>query len=393
MTTSDPSRAVVFFGSVDWRHTWQRPQQLATRLARQGPVLYVNPLGLRSPRLADWRRLGARLGGRAAAVGPGVDLTVRSPLASVPPPYHPLATRLNAWLLRRTLRRWMVARGLRTWVFWIGAPSPAVGPAIAAWPDGLRVYDCFDDFAAFHGGCPAVAATERALAASADLVLAASATLHARMRALNPRTVLLPNAADYGHFAGWAALPPPPELAAIPRPILGYVGEIAWWFDLELVRELARARPDWSIVLVGPVHHPDRARLEGLPNLHLLGRREYRDLPAYVGRFDVCLLPFSLNALTAATCPVKLYEYLASGRPVVSTPLPEVLGHDAVVTVADRSGFGKAVEETLRSAEAPGARADRQAVARHNTWDHRIAEVGRLLEAPAVAGARHRRCA
>ena len=259
------------------------------------------------------------------------------------------------------------------------------------------MYDCLDDFAAFHPDGARIAETEARLATRADVVFASAEVLEERMRRLNARTVRLPNGADGDHFAPGraAALPVPSDVAHIPRPVLGYVGEMARWFDAELVQALARHDPSWQIVLIGPVHGDGIAPLRELPNVHYLGPRPYRDLPAYLHRFDVCLLPFRVDRLTAAVDPVKLYEYLAAGKPVVSTPLPEASRRGDVVTVADRAAFPAAVATALRQAADPAGVARRVAVARENSWDRRVADaLGALgVEPPAgavrdVAGAR-----
>ncbi len=375
----------VYFSGTDWGSTWQRPQQMASRLAHRGRVLYVDPLGLRAPRLGDWRRLGERL---AAAWTRGPrrpleQLTVHHPVAYWPFPDGGLARRINARLLRRAVLRWMEDEGVTAPVLWVGTPSPSVLEAVQGLRSARIAYDCLDDVAAFHGGRASIVAAERACATEAGVVWCTSKLLLDRMRTLNPRSVLLPNAADVDHFR--AALSPdlvaPPELRGLGPPVFGYVGEIAEWFDTDAVAGLARACPRAAIALVGPVRDRSAARvLTGFPNVRLLGPRSYAELPRYLKQFSVCLLPFRRTPLTAAVNPVKLYEYLAAGKPVVSTPLPEVLAHADVVTVAEPEGFPAAVAAALAAGEE--GRARRLARAEANTWGHRIAEVLRVLASP-----------
>jgi glycosyltransferase involved in cell wall biosynthesis len=237
---------------------------------------------------------------------------------------------------------------------------------------------------AFHPANSDVESAESALARRADVVLATSRELEKRMRRWNPRTVLVPNAADYDHFARPVAPgDAPPELRALPRPIVGYVGEVAGWFDTSLVRALARRQPTWSIVLVGPATGEARHALAA-PNVHFLGRRPYSELPRYLAGFDCCLIPFSASPLTAAVNPIKLYEYLAAGKPVVSTPLPSVLPFEGDVLVAAGPRFLEAVEEAVAGARDRAAAESRRRRARAHTWDERVArilEVMREVEA------------
>jgi glycosyltransferase involved in cell wall biosynthesis len=376
----------VYFGGVDWGYTWQRPQQLATRLARAGRLLYVNPLGLRPPRWRDAARLLARVRAglaRPADPVPPAGVTVRSLWGYLPWPDSPAVSHLNAARLGRMIHRWRPTPAGEDLVLWAGMPSPAILPLAETMPGARLVYDCLDDFAAFHPDAARIEAAEARLAARAGVVFATAETLERRMRRLNARTLRLPNGADADHFApvSAAALPVPPDVARIPGPVLGYVGEMARWFDVELVRALARHDPGWQIVLIGPVHGNPIAPLRALPNVHYLGPKPYRELPAYVHRFDVGLLPFRIDRLTAAVDPVKLYEYLAAGKPVVSTHLPEASRHGDVVTIADGAAFPAAVAAALRgTADAAGV-ARRVAVARENSWDRRAADALRALGA------------
>ena len=374
---------VVYFSGVNWGYTWQRPQQLATRLSRHGRLLYVDPLGLRPLRLTDLPRIAGRAAERLGLPRerrPASGLSLCSaPLAYLPFPASAVATRVNGWLLRRAVSHWMRSSGVARPVIWVGTPSAAVLEALSGLTPRLLVYDCLDRFSLFHENGEAIARTERTLASNADVVLTTSQDLYESMKRLNPRTLLVPNAADYEHFSK-AASPQeaPAPLAGLPRPVVGYFGEIAHWFDVEAVMTLASARPEWSVVLIGPLH-AEAGSLLDLPNVHHLGRRPYDDLPRYLAHFDVCLLPFKVSDLTSATNPVKLYEYLASGKPVVSTPLAEVLPYRDLVKIAEGDALVGAVESALTESAEDGAVGRRMAIARENTWEHRVDQILRIL--------------
>jgi glycosyltransferase involved in cell wall biosynthesis len=153
---------------------------------------------------------------------------------------------------------------------------------------------------------------------------------------LNPNTILVPHGVDYEHFSKALRddLPVPDDMKDIPHPILGFFGLIRDWVDLDLLAEVARARPAWHLVLLGD-STVDLSPYRNLPNMHFLGRKSYADLPAYCKGFDIGLIPFKVNELTRAVNPIKLREYLAAGLPVVSTPLPEVMAYDGPVRVGD----------------------------------------------------------
>lgn len=382
-----PPLDIIYLASIDWNSTWQRPQQIASRLARHGRLLYVSPFGLRSADLRDWERVLRRVLFRVT-LSPAKQtddrLTVYTPLFYLPFPENPLAERINAWLLARVLRSWIKRLNVTRPIVWIGSPSALFLGILQKLNPRRVVYDCMDNFAFFHPDQSSIVQIERNLASRADLVLATAEELRQRMVQINPNTVLMPNAADFEHFsrASRPILPIPNDIASIPQPILGYFGELAEWFDFDLVHDLAVSNSNWSIVLIGQAHVPSIRKLLQLPNIAYLGRKNYADLPAYLSRFDVCLLPFLVNALTAAVNPVKLYEYLAAGKPVVSTRLREVAPYDGTVEIADRKDFSSAVRRVLETSKEPALMRRRQEIARRNTWDHRVEEILRILNEP-----------
>ena len=207
------------------------------------------------------------------------------------------------------------------------------------------------------------------------------------MKRINSQTFLVPNAVDFDQFRT-AAKPdwvPPQDMLSLKRPILGYAGEIAEWFDSELVHDLAAQNPGWSIVLIGRIH-VDISGILKLPNVHYLGLKNYADIPSYMSQFDVCLLPFKISALTNAVNPIKFYEYLAMGKPVVSTPIREVQYYRDIVEIAERSEFSAAVKRALETSGDQERTARRLKIAENNTWDKRIEEIVRILNASLGSG-------
>ena len=190
------------------------------------------------------------------------------------------------------------------------------------------VYDCMDELSAFRFAPPELVAREAELMEAADVVFTGGWSIWEAKRARHDNIHAFPSSVDAAHFAqARGALADPPEQARLPRPRLGYYGVIDERLDLGLIAAVAAARPDWQIVMVGPVAKIAPEDLPKAPNLHWLGQKSYDELPAYLSGWDVALMPFALNEATRFISPTKTPEYLAAGRPVVSTPVRDVERH------------------------------------------------------------------
>jgi len=400
MTRLPPSVPFVVLASAPWRSVAPvNCHHLATRLARRGHrVLFVESTGLRSPsplrsghdrgrvarRVAGWLR-GPR------QVRPG--LWVFSPLALPWGWDEPWRTRSLAWLGAQTAR---AARrlALHRPVLWAQLPT--------GWTTAQRVsarcvvYHCADDYTANPGVDPAwVAAQEARLLEAADRVFAASPSLGDRLRARRPDTEVLPNVADVGLFA--RALrnpgPPPSALASVARPRAVYMGNISTYkVDMHLLAGLAQTLPWLQLVLVGEVGMGDtadaRAALRTLrerDNVHILPARAPEALPGLLAACDVALIPFVSNGHTRSSLPLKLWEYMAAGLPVVARDLPNLRGLAPAwaIRLADAPGvFASQVEKALQ--EPGGRREDRLALARSHDWDARIETILERLAEPGA---------
>jgi glycosyltransferase involved in cell wall biosynthesis len=384
-------RDIVCLGFGEWdAELWTNQQHLMSRLAERNRVLFLESLGLRQPRLAgtDLRRM-ARRAGRAVSGARAVDgLHVQSPLV-VPLHGRPRITTLNARLLRAQVGHTVKALGFERPLLWSYVPQ-------ADWlVDTLQpsaiVYHCVDDIAAQKGvAAAAFREAEAHFAARADLVLASAPALAERMRTLNENVFYAPNVADTERFAkalevGFVD----PAMAALPGPRLVFTGAVvATKLDLGLLEGIARARPNWTIALVGPVGAGDPltdiTALESLPNVHLLGARPYVALPEVLRGADVALVPYAINDLTRSVFPMKVYEYLAAGLPVVTTPLPALAETTGVLVAADAPATVAAVERALAE-DGQAARRARSAAVRENSWDARLTEIDSYLSRVASA--------
>jgi glycosyltransferase involved in cell wall biosynthesis len=391
----DPSlsgRDIVCVGFADWdSELWTNQQHLMSRLGAQNRVLFVESLGLRRPQLAsrDVARIGRRLR-RGLAPPRCVDgLHVLSPLV-VPLHSNRVVRALNRRLLRALVRRATRRLGMEHPILWAYVPQ-AEGLIETLQPQ-LIVYHCVDDIAAQAGidGANFRAAEER-FAKRADLVLASAPALAARMRVLSGNVMVAPNVADTALFAkAMEEGPVDPALAALAHPRVVFTGAIvSTKLDLPLLVELARERPKWSFALVGPVGpgdpRADVSRLSAEPNIHLLGARSYRDLPDVLRGADAGLIPYARNELTGSIFPMKVYEYLAAGLPVVTTPLPALNEVAEVARAPDALGMAQLLDEAFAE-DTPARRLERSRAAAAHSWDRRLEEIATAVARCQPAG-------
>lgn len=374
-----------------WYSIWRNRQQIMSLLAEANRILFVEPRAYLRPTLAAFRRgeLGLR-DLRRPLVEP-----VRPGLWRFQyPVYAPISGRypLSAWMYRlqvAALRRALRALGFSRPLLWLYRPDDR--DLIGQLGERLVIYHVVDEYSAYEEGYEdrvapgkreAMRRKEQALLRQADLVFAVSRPLWEAKRQFNPNTHLVPNGVNYEAFRAAVGAPPPADLAAVPPPRVGYVGNINEKIDLVLLRRLAEARPDWSLVLVGPVslrfdlHLVEDLRL---PNVHFLGQKPVEALPAYVANLDVCLMPYKRNEWTRHISPLKMYEYLACGKPVVSTDIPAAQEFAHLLYVAkDPKAFLSLVERALDEADPTLGRARQEEASRH-TWQARMEQMSALI--------------
>ncbi len=314
---------VICLSIVDWDFRFQRPQQLMTRFAEAGHrVLYVR----RGDGPVVEKRAGVyELSVKDVVIAPDSLVIVQHPS------WWPLARRLG----RRI------------------------------------VYDCMDHHAGFT--TEVADDDERALMMGADLVVVSSAALEREARKYAKRVLLLRNGCDYEHFA-------PTPRAGGPRPVIGYYGAISDWFDIELVAALATRRPDWDFLLIGATYGARVLPLTVQSNVTMPGERPYAELPQWLGVMDVAIIPFKRVALTEATNPVKVYEMLAAGKPVVAVPIPEVAALAPLVRLASSvDEFEREIDAALREND-DALIESRRVFARGQTWEQRYALLNAALQ-------------
>lgn len=246
----------------------------------------------------------------------------------------------------------------------------------------LRVYYCLDpvagDFNGRHG-----LVSEKALVVNSDLVICSSRYLYLEKRSLNPNTHFVPNAADIAHSskALCAETQLSERLSGISRPVIGYFGSIEHRFDFELIHQVALENTAWNFVLAGPVVTENLENLDRLPNVYFIGKVPYAEMPSVIKGFDVAIIPFKKDESSAAVFPLKLFEYLGAGRPVVATDFnPDLREYtrDLVAFCSGAADFSDAIEEALNSEDAGKATLRRSLAAQH-TWNERVTTIARLV--------------
>ena len=379
-------RQIVCLGFAEWdAEIWTNQQHLMFRLASRNRILFVESLGLRRPQVsrADARRMVRRLrrGVRAARRTPS-GVYVLSPLVL---PWHSNATvtELNSRLLTTSVVRATDMIGIDRPILWAYVPQAEM--LVEALRPTMTIYHCVDDIAMQPGvDFESFRAAEERFASRADLVLASAPALFDRMRRLARDVRYVPNVADTELFST-AIDPGPldPGVARLPRPLAVFIGAIvATKLDIDLLVRLARLRRDWTFALVGPIGPGDPSTdVGGLTreeNVHFVGARRQEALPAVLRGADVGLVPYKINDLTRSVFPMKVFEYLAAGLPVISTPLP-ALGEVADVSVASGAeGFAELMDH-LRTADSSQSRVARSRMAMNHSWESRMQEIGAAL--------------
>ena len=379
---------VVCFAN-DWEADPLSKKQIMLKLARRHRVLWINSINNRKPRVAQKdisRALQKVKGFLRGLVRVQERIWVLSPIYL---PFHgsSLVRSFNRWFLGWQIRmalRWLGFARPVTWTF-----VPTSADVVGTLGEQSIIYHCVDEYSAFSDADPAVAHREQELLQKADVVLVCSDDLWTTKSKVNSNTHVVTHGVDYDHFhsAAEESMPLAAELKDLPRPVIGFHGLIADWVDLPLIAEVARLRPEWSIVLVGK-GDTDLSPVSGVPNVHLVGHRPYQRLPEYLRGFDVAILPFVMNELTRNSNPLKLREYLAAGLPVVSAPLPEAVKYAPLVKVAATPGeYVQQIAAILEAGEA-GVSQERGGSMARESWDSKVMEIEKVI-AKTLANSGH----
>ena len=342
---------VVCFSHLRWNFVFQRPQHLLTRCAETHRVFFwEEPVW-------DGKEHGY------------LEISQERENLWVIRPHLPPGGDCNA-LQHALLERLIAERAIESCVRWYYTPM-ALGFS-ADLPAAVTVYDCMDELSAFAGASPELHAREQQMFAVADVVFTGGASLYESKRRQHRNVHAFPSSVDVSHFRSGAGCTDPDDQAEISHPRAGFFGVIDERFDQALLHEVAALRPEMQFVLIGPVAKVDPAGLPQALNIHYLGPKSYNELPRYLAHWDVAMLPFARNNSTRFISPTKTPEYLAAGKPVVSTPIHDVVagyGDEGLVAIAEEAeSFAGALDRAL----LPASNAWKQAVARKlstSSWD------------------------
>ncbi|MCE4055593.1 glycosyltransferase [Pseudomonas sp. Au-Pse12] len=363
----------LFWGVIDWDFRHQRPQHLAGGLSSSGRrVFYI------SASLEDDPRDGFSL---RPLDEHGRLFEVRLFARTAPPLYYAAPQESVILQLRRSIGE-LLSWADSQWVISL-VQHPFWAPVAGVLPASRLVYDCMDDHQGFGNNVPALLQLEHELLRDADVTLFASAWLEQYWNQRCPpvasgQRAVLRNAADFAYFstAVQHGYQDPQG-----RPVIGYYGALAHWFDVELVGAIAEAFSHCTVLLIGADTARVGACLRRHANVRLTGEIPYAQLSAYLQVFAVGILPFRIEALTLATNPVKVYEYLSAGKPVVAVDLPELQEFGQQVAVAkDVPSFIQAIARALQEPASDNAARQRQEFAAQQTWEHRIKRLKALVE-------------
>ena len=329
---------LVCFAHLHWDFVWQRPQHLLSRFAQHGRVFYVEDAFYHNDDLIE----------------PHLEIKQRNEGVKVVVVHLPQRLRTDEAAADQAqfelLSHYFNEQGVTNYLFWYYTPM-ALGKSRQFHP-ALTVYDCMDELANFKFAHPELKSREQELFSKADRVFTGGHTLYEAKREQHPDAHPFPSSIDKAHFGqARGPLAEPADQAGIAHPRIGFFGVVDERLDIELLRELSLNHPEWQFVIIGPVVKIDPATLPRTPNVHYLGGKDYKELPAYLKGWEVATLLFADNESTKFISPTKTPEYLAAGNPVVSTPIRDVIrpyGDLSLVHIADNAAdFGAAIAKAL----------------------------------------------
>lgn len=379
---------IICISSIDWDFIWQGHQEIMSTLARNGNrVLFIENTGVRPPGIRDISRIKSRIRnwfrGIKGIREEAANLYVFSPLV-LPFPYLRVARWINRRLILSILNKWIRVMDFSDPIIWTFLPTPLSLDIIESLMNKLSIYYCIDNFSLSSVSAKKVKRSEEKLLRKMDLVFVTSKSLYDYCSKYNKKVYSFPFAVNFNEFEKVRLENDtmPDELKNVKPPIIGYIGGIHKWIYLGLVKEAAERYPEYSFVFVGPIQ-TDVSSLLSCKNIHFLGKKEHGRLPYLIKHFDACVIPYLLTAYTKNVYPTKLNEYLAMGKPVISTDIPEIREFNkiyaGIINVSEnKETFIRCIDGAIKG-DSHALKDKRVGTAKENSWDVRIQNMSDLI--------------
>ncbi len=345
---------LICFSHLRWNFVYQRPQHLMSRFAKHARVFFFEEAVYDAP--SQYNEIFD---------DPATGVCVVTPHITSDTENHSEA-------LRHLLQMFMASMSIKNYVAWYYTPlslafSDHLNPE-------LTVYDCMDELSSFKFAPPELKVWEQKLFSKADIVFTGGMHLYEAKKKFHSNIYGVPSGIDTDHFIkARKFIKDPDDQASIPRPRIGFYGVVDERFNIELLRSVAEKRPDWHFIVIGPTAKIDPATLPKNNNIHFIGMRDYKELPGYLAGWDVAMMPFALNEATKYISPTKTPEFLAAGRPVVSTSIHDVVhpyGDKKLVSIADTPAeFDAAIEQYLSTERSKQWQKDVDELLKTMSWD------------------------
>jgi GT2 family glycosyltransferase len=351
---------IIFFSIIDWDFRYQRPQHIAARFAKNGNRIFYLCTTLKKQNSYSMRKITENIyeiilpfHTDDIIYGANLEVDITKPLEAMKKLFTDFRIKESVAFVEFPL-----------WYPIVNRLREEFGTKV--------LFDCLDDYSGFRNVDANIEQVERQLLKCSDYCITPSTKLYGKLKDKCENIAIVRNATEFEHFHN---LPPNDVLSDVGKPIIGYYGAIAEWFDSDVTEYIADQKPQWSIVLIGHASGYYTKKLKAYKNIHFLGEKPYTKLPKYLYWFDVCIIPFKITDLTLSTNPVKFYEFISSGKPVVSSKLPELLPYANLLYLSEsKEEFLKNIELALKESDED-LKKKRIETAKANDWDYRFKEI------------------
>jgi glycosyltransferase involved in cell wall biosynthesis len=374
---------ILCLSSIDWDGEKERHQILMEKFEELGVrILYIENPGIRSAKLSKqdlnkgFRRLIKifQLFNKKLVRKVSDNIYVATPL-SIPITNHIIIEKINSYLYRWFVTKVIKSIQLTNIIMWTYLPIKSIHDLADELQYEILIYDCVAQFSAHTNASPRIERLDRMMHKRANMVFVDAFNLFQQKKRINKNIMQAPAGINHKYYSSfYKSEKIPADIKNISSPMIGYIGSLHNWLDLDLIVFIAESRPDYSIVLVGPAK-VDLLPIKNINNIYILGGKEHHMLPQYINRFDVCIIPYTIEEYTKYVFPTKVFEYLALGKPIVSTALPEILNYEEfnnIISIAygNKQFLSLLHQEIEMNNEQKIIK--RIEVSKNNSWDKRF---------------------